>query len=218
MGQAPPVHRPRRDATGVVIVACAAVVVSTTIIAAGVGAGSPWVFEVLAITGLLVGLGVAFGVLDRGPSAPLRRRYADPTPELSATVEAQLRALDPVEHRRLDLGAPWPTVVIGPTGVTVVAVASQVDVTSERRLRDVLHQVRGLTHARIDERTVEVRALLVVPDHLVPLTRGGEVQAVPVGELSDAVARGPLLPMATVTALFDRLSGQLAPDLQADAV
>lgn len=228
VGQAPSVPYPPRGAAGVVIVASATVVVSASVIAAGIGSGSFWVFELLAATGLLVGLGAAFGAFDRGPlrrvrSARRRRRSATGEPQvdpaLSASVEAQLATLDAVEHRRLDLGAPWPTVVVGPTGVTVVDVAGRVSGDTVARLRDVVVEVHRLTRTHAaGGRPIAVRALLVVPDHEVAPTVAQDVTAVAVADLAGALARGPIVPMATVTALFARLSGQLAPDLQAHAV
>lgn len=227
VGQVPAANTPPPGSAGVVIVASSAVVVAASVIAAGVGAAAPWVFEVLAATGVLVGLGVAFGLADRGPSARprgrgsarrRRTREALVTPELSASLEEQLRALDPVEHRRLDLGSPWPTVVVGPTGVTVVAVADRVGPGAVARLRDVLLEVRRLAVTQVGERPIAVRALLVVPDHEVPAAEQGDVRAVAVADVAGVVARGPIVPMTTVTTVFAQLSGQLAPDLRADAV
>ncbi|WP_157041529.1 hypothetical protein [Nitriliruptor alkaliphilus] len=216
--------RQPRGAAGVVIVASATVVVSASVIAAGIGSGSLWVFELLAATGLLVGLGAAFGAFDRGPLRNARRLRSargelQVDAGLSASVEAQLRSLDAVEHRRLDLGAPWPTVVVGPTGVTVVDVAGRVSGDTVARSREVLGEVRRLTRAHAaGGRPIAVRALLVVPDHEVAPTVAQDVTAVAVADLAGAVARGPIVPMATVTALFAQLSGQLAPDLRSHAV
>lgn len=202
--------------------ASTAVLVAVSVIAAGLGAGALWVFEVLAATGLLVGLGVAFGAFDRGPSTSRWQRgvrEAPVNPELAASVEGVLRSLDPVEHRRLDLGSPWPTVVVGPTGVTVIAVAGKVGTSTAARAHEVLVQVRRVIRRHPGARPIAVRALLVGPtDQLTLHPRQGEVRAVSVAELADVVTRGPIVSMATVTALFAQLTGELAPDLHADAV
>lgn len=219
VGQSPP-----HGSAGVAIVASTAVVVAASAIAAGVGAGALWVFEVLAATGLLIGLGAAFGVFERELPGPRdgfpggRFAARQAAPELSASVEEQLQALDPVEHRRLDLGSPWPAVVIGPTGVTIVAVADRVGADHLARLRDIMVQIRRSTRAQQQERRIVVRALLVVPDGEVPGAASAEVRVIPVADVAGAVAGGPILPMSTVTAVFSRLSGELAPDLQLDTV
>lgn len=212
-----------RRSAGVVIVASTAVLVAVSVIAAGLGAGALWVFEALAATGLLVGLGVAFGAFDRGPwTSGWRRRGGrelQVSPELAASVEAALRALDPVEHRRLDLGSPWPTVVVGPTGVTVIAVAGKVGASTVIRAQEVLVQVRRVIRRQSSGRPIAVRALLVVPDDQLPEQPGhADVRAVSVAELADVVTRGPIVSMATVATLFAKLTGELAPDLQANAV
>jgi hypothetical protein len=227
----PGARTPPRRSAGVIVVASAAVVVGAVAIAAGVGAGALWVFEVLTATGLIVGLGAAFGVFERG--LPDRRAphpggrvaaTATVAPALSASVDRQIRALDAVEHRRLDLGSPWPTVVIGPTGVTVIAVADRVDGEHVVRLRRVASRIRRSTRGQPADRPVTVDALLVVPDAEVPGTcnRTGafaaDVRTVALRDLPGAVVRGPILPMTTVTALYSQLTGELAPDLQANAV
>lgn len=203
-------------------VAAATTVLAVSAIAAGVGTGALWVFEVLAGAGLLVGLGAAFGLFDRASVSLPLRSVPDPqlTPELSAAVEARLRALDPVEHRRLDLGSPWPTVVVGPTGVTVISAAGRVSPATVHPLVDVLEEVHLLTRMRPVGRPLAVRALLVVPDHEVRAIGPVEidVRAVAVHDLAGALSRGPIVPMATVTDLFAQLSGHLAPDLHANAV
>jgi hypothetical protein len=223
VGQTPRGRVAPRGSAGVAIVAATAVLVPVSVIAAGLGAGAIWVFEVLAATGLLVGLGVAFGAFDRGPSTPRGQRRggheAQVSPELTASVEAALRALDPVEHRRLDLGSPWPTVVVGPTGVTVIAVGGKVGASTATRAHEILVQVRRATRRHAGDRPIAVRALLVVPDDQVPAEPGqADVRAVSVADLADVVTRGPIVSMATVAALFTELTGELAPDLQAHAV
>ncbi|MEX0836360.1 MAG: hypothetical protein WD010_09730, partial [Nitriliruptor sp.] len=111
-----------RGAHGVAIAASAAAVVAVSAVVAGLGAGSSLVFETLALSGVILGIAVAFGGLDRDllVRSTRRREWGHPevTPSsLASAVTARLDALDPVEHRRLELGTPWPTVVIGPTGV-----------------------------------------------------------------------------------------------------
>jgi hypothetical protein len=207
----------------VVIVAAAAVVVAAAVIAAGLGAGALWIFEVLAAVGLLVGLGAAFGVFDRRGRARRRRGHRTllhPTASrrLSDAVDTQLGTLDPVEHRRLDLGDPWPAVIVGPTGVTVVAVSDRVSPAVVHRAREVLVEVRRIAAAQPRRRRVAVAAVLVLPDADVPPAPDPDVATVGVSDLHDVLARGPLVPMATVVALYTQLSGHLAADLHLDVV
>jgi hypothetical protein len=141
-------------------------------------------------------------------------------------VEAVIDGLDPIEHRPLPLGARWPRVSIGPTGVVVIEVSdlhgaveladggvrsvatgrtsesAQRAVELAARLRDQLREVRPGT---------PVRALLVVRDgtevrssSLDPT--GDEPLAVPVARLADTIARGEVLPMAEVDRIFQALA------------
>jgi hypothetical protein len=58
----------------------------------------------------------------------------------------------------------------------------------------------------------------VVLDADVPPTPNPEVATVGVSDLHEVLAGGPLVPMATVVALFTQLSGHLAADPYLDVV
>jgi hypothetical protein len=182
--------------------------------------GAVWAFEIAVGVGIVVGLVVAFGGLDRGKRRRHRARREDlaagAAPWLTRATAAQLDRLDPVEHRRLDLGAPWPAVVVGTTGVSVVAVAGGDPRVATARLADVVEAVTAVTAELRPSRRVDVRGLLVVAPGRTTLAPPA-VQVITPAELGPAVAHGSLVSMATVTALFARLSGVLAPDLQLDA-
>jgi hypothetical protein len=183
--------------------------------------GAVWAFEIAVGLGIVVGLVVAFGGLDRGKLRWHRARRredlaATAAPWLARATASQLERLDPVEHRRLDLGAPWPVVVVGPTGVSVVAVAGGDLRSATARLTDIVEVVSAVTAELRPERRVDVRGLLVIAPGRAP-TISGAVQAITPAQLGAAVSHGSLVPMATVTALFARLSGVLAPDLRLDA-
>lgn len=222
-GRRPPVTDDGgREAAGLILVAGTVAVVAASVIAAGVGAGTLWVFEFLAATGLLIGLGVAFGAFDRGGFLRRRgrRRPGAPSasPELAAAVLERIEALDRVEHRRLELGDPWPMVVVGPTGVSVIAIAERVAAPDVARLEEVVVVATGVVRSLALSRRVDVRGLLVVPDGETVLMMSARVHSVVASDLEAVIARGALVPMATVAELFARLSGALAPDLSADAV
>lgn len=205
-----------------VVAATTVAVVATSVIAAGVGASALWVFEVLAATGVLVGLGVAFGALDRRPEGGRRwrRRASMPAADehLSAAVADKLSELDPVEHRRLVLGSPWPTVIVGPTGVVVVSVADQASGTALARLAEVALLARGVVDAPPRTEPVNVHGLLVLPDGAPGASGSCEVDTVSLRELDAAIVGGDLVAMSTVDELFARLSGVLVPALRIDAV
>jgi hypothetical protein len=211
----------RGDAVGVVVVATTAVLVAASVLVAGLGSGASWVFEVLAATGLLVGLGVAFGALDRGRSArrwARRPQHEPPVPaSLADDVAGRLARLDQVEHRRLDLGSPWPTVVVGPTGVFVVSVAARVVTPAIVRLEEVVLLASGVVSALEVDREVPVRGLLVVPPAETVAAASARVTSVTPDELDAAIAAGGLVPMSTVDRTFARLNGVLAPDLRIGA-
>jgi hypothetical protein len=203
-----------------------AVGVAAAVLAAGLGVGAPWIFEVLAGVGLLVGVGAAFGAFDlRGERARRWTGHARRRPvasrSLTEAVDAQLHTLDQVEHRRLDLGDPWPVVIVGPTGVTVVAVADRIGVRTVARAREVAEVARDLAAARPSQRRVAVATVLVLPDGQAappPLERARltGIATVGVRDLPDVLARGPLVPMATVIAIFAQLSSRLGSDLRVE--
>ncbi|MFA9429866.1 hypothetical protein [Egicoccus sp. AB-alg2] len=177
--------------------------------------------EILVVLGLL-----AVSLLLASP--PRRRTWqlAGADRAMAAVTTAAIDALDRVEHRRVDLGAPFPQMVVGPTGVSIVDVCpirGDVHVTRDgvqeigagttcRRCdaaaraaeaaRRALHEVEGGPD-------VPVRVLAVVP----PGTRvsrdaglADAIDAVPADRLSDRLARGPVLPMALVDRSFTRLA------------
>lgn len=212
----------------VVVVAVVALVVASALIAAGFGLVPPRAFEVLAGIGLLVGVGAAFGAFDRKNSWMRARRdrerraHAASRP-LAAAVDAQLRAVDPVEHRRLDLGEPWPVVLVGPTGVTVVAVADRVVAGGVAQVQRVAEVVREVAASHRGVRPVAVTAVLVLPETQLAISALDPspligVSTVGVGDLPDVLTRGPLVPMATVIALFAQLASRLGPGLRVDVV
>lgn len=197
------------------LVAGAALAVSGVAAVLGARAAGTLAFELLASVGLLLGLGVAFGGLDRRwrrHRASRRLASAHTSSELAAEVEARLRRLDPVEHRRLELGAPWPSVIVGPTGVHVVAVADGDGRAAAARLEQVHDGVVDLLAADHRRHVATVRALLVVPTGGRPRAVAAPVRTVLAEELDDTLARGALLPMAAITDLFQRLNGALARD------
>lgn len=208
---------------GGVVVAASLALVALTAIVAALGSDARWVFEAIAATGVVVGVGAALGVLDRERLRRWRgrrRSIAGPevAAELTAAVLDQLDALDPVEHRLIGLGAPWPTVIVGPTGVIVVAVTGASPCPAVGRLSEVLGLAADVAASLPGSRTVEVRGVLVVPDGAAREPCADGVRHVRPDELGDAIARGHLLPMATVKVLYARLSGVVAPERRLDAV
>ena len=182
--------------------------------------GRPWVFEALAGLGLLAGLGVACGAFDRRPARSAAAREGQPaTPTLRAAVDERLGTLDRLEHRRLDLGAPWPSVVIGPTGVAVIAPASVAHGLVVRRLAAVVAEVRG-SLAGTAGGVLPVRGLLVMDrpevDRVVDLA-DEPVSRITADQLLDTLARGTLTRMTVVEEAYGRLAGTLAPDLSTGA-
>jgi hypothetical protein len=198
--------------------AIAALATATALVATWNGA--VWAFEVVAMLGIVVGLAVAFGWMDRRAGRPRTRRRlyvgSVAAPGLAQATAAQLEKLDPVEHRRLDLGDPWPVVVVGPTGVSVVAVAGDRQGADVRRLEEILGAVASAVATLPGDRAVDIRGLLVVERGRGPTTTT-QVQPVTPDQLVAVIGHGSLVPMATVTALFARLSGMLAPDLRLGA-
>lgn len=197
-------------------VAIGAAVVLIGGLAAALVTGRAWIFEAIVGLVLLTGIGLACGALDRRQprrDAPTTVA-ADSSPELRAALEVRLACLDPLEHRRLDLGDPWPSVVVGPTGVAVVAPASAAHRTVARRLQVVVEQIE-VRLAGVTAGPLPVRGLVVVDHHdrgMIDLD-DGPVRYVAVTDLLDHLARGPLVAMATVAAVHARLAGDLAPDL-----
>jgi hypothetical protein len=159
----------------------------------------------------------------RGPV--VRHGRALPDPEVAAATIAALESLDGIEHRRVELGAPWPAVVVGPTGVHLVDVCPFADGgrcgAPDRLPMDgcarcdrnaaisalIGRQLAGLTGTR----QVPIRTLAVVAAgaRVPPAADDGDGQVaviVPVDRLPDALARGPVLPMADVERAYRSLT------------
>ncbi|MFA9444388.1 hypothetical protein [Egicoccus sp. AB-alg6-2] len=144
---------------------------------------------------------------------------------VATSTAAAIDALDRLQHLRVELGAPWPQLVVGPAGVSIVDVHAHRGPV--RLTNSGLHGESGLfcgpcedarRVARAARRLlwdvegggdVPVRVLAVVP----PGTRvardpgvGDLVDAVPADRLADRLVRGPVLPMALVDRAFTRLS------------
>lgn len=215
---------------------CTLLVLGTVLLVVG-GRRSPLtsIVEVLAAIAILVGMAVALGVFDgngrrRGRAGPARPTPPVPSP-VAAVAQACLDDLDRIEHRRLELGEPWPQVVVGPTGVVLVEVcgteglaAPPGDVvarapvsvadrcprcgaarTSTTWLREVVAGIPGAA-------TVPVRSVVLVASAAAGACgdqRAG-VAVLPADRLADELARGPVLPMATVDAVFAGLARQLS--------
>lgn len=181
-----------------------------------IGTERVWVFEAAAGLGMLFGLGLASGALDRVPRKPPTVGTAThATPALRAAVSSRLSHLDPLENRRLELGDPWPSLVVGPTGVAVVAPASsghgEVTARLTRVADEVERRLAGTSAVRLP-----VRPLLVVEaNHAARSDVVGEVPRVTIDHLLETLARGPLAPMSAVSTAYGRLAGDLAPDLRA---
>jgi hypothetical protein len=201
------------ERVGIAIVGSTATAVALAVTVAGFATSALWMFQLLAATGVLVGVVVALGALDP-PSRWRRPRHLPvASPELADDVRRRLEELDPVEHRQLDLGRPWPTVVVGPTGIAVVAVADLADAATVRRLRTLVEEVRGLVEVP-DAPTIPTVGVLVRPGATPARDPEATVLEVAPGELVATLARGPLLPMTAVVWAFTTLAGDLAPDLR----
>jgi hypothetical protein len=174
-----------------------------------------------AIVASLMGSAVAFGVFDHRPG---RGDGLAPDGRTAALAEHVLSSLDGIEHRRVELGAPWPQLSVGPTGVVVVDVCAlegpvALDARGIRRRDDRRWCCRCDT--ALGASTAARRALaptdLDVPVRTIAVVATGtsvtiardapeEVSLVTVDRLADELARGPVLPMAVVEASFAVLS------------
>ena len=172
---------------------------------------------------LLTGSAIASGAFD-GTDASDGRDGLAPDGRTAALAEHVLNSLDGIEHRRVELGRPWPQLSVGPTGVVVVDVCGLegpvvVDADGIRRRDDQRSCVR--CHAVLAAGNAARRALAAsaaqVPVRTIAVVAPGtsvtialdapaEVSVMPVDELADALARGPVLPMAVVEAAFAVLS------------
>jgi len=176
-----------------------------------------------AVVVLLLGSVVAFGVVDGHEPADGADGQA-PDGRTAALAEHVLGSLDGIEHRRVELGRPWPQLSVGPTGVVVVDVCGLegpvvLDATGIRRRDDQRGCARcraacaaGHTARRAlatSGAQVPVRTIAVVAagtSVTVALDAPTETLLISVDELADTLARGPVLPMAVVEASFALLS------------
>ncbi|HSK23462.1 MAG TPA: hypothetical protein VK906_09815 [Egicoccus sp.] len=195
-------------------------------------AGALLVLTVQAVTGVegateaLLVLLVLMGALLLAGARRDRRHEVAADRSIAAGTAAAIDALDRVEHRRLELGTPWPQLVVGPTGVSIVEMCPSVGPlhltpagvqTVARRqacercaaARSAADRARQLLAGIEDGRRIPVRVLAVVAPG-TPVSRDPEaddlVDAVPADRLSDTLARGPVLPMPLVDRAFARLA------------
>lgn len=192
------------------------------IVAAAQATGSlTTTLEVAAVVAVLIGAAVAFGALDRSGTSSDDEM---PDERTMATAGRALDSLDRIEHRRLDLGTPWPQLLVGPTGVAVVEVCDLdgplvVGGTGVRRADDRHPCARAVAALEASEtarralgasgQVVPVRTILAVPPRTqvtLRLDSPQEMVVVPVDELVDALVRGPVLPMGRVDAAFALLA------------
>jgi hypothetical protein len=194
-----------------------------------VGRGPATFVEVLVLAAVVGGLIVSLREPGRarrgGPVRP------DPDPRVADVAARALDRLDGIEHRRVELGAPWPAVVVGPTGIHLVDVCPAADrapirctgssSTSgcERCVRNarITRALQRQLASGVETRPVPVRTVAVVaagairPPHPAQDDLAGRVEVVPVDRLPDALARGPVLPMADVDRAFRALAVLTVP-------
>ena len=161
----------------------------------------PWLPQVAILALLFSGLG-------RQPRAIGFRETHSMLPHALA-ASAVLQSLDRVEYRRIDLGTPWPVAVIGPTGVTIVAVATSAADQWRRRIEldALVETVRQRVHDADGRREVPVRLLVVVPSHDHVAASRDPQTVVTADLLRDRLVRGEVLPMPTVDQAVRRLAG-----------
>lgn len=217
------VRRPRGRSglAAVVLVVTVAGVAAAAALATTGSAG--WTVGSAAIVALLTGSAAAYRVLE-GRERRDRPDGLAPDGRTAALAEHVLGSLDRIEHRRVELGTPWPQLSVGPTGVVVVDVCGLegpvlLDATGVRRrddrrscrrccaaLRagDAARRALAPTAAEMPVRTIAVvaRGTSVT----IGLDAPAEVSLITVDELADTLTRGPVLSMATVEASFDVLS------------
>jgi hypothetical protein len=182
------------------------------------------VIEVAVLLVVVAGVSVSLRRPRGARGSGVRHGRALPDPRVAAATIAALESLDGIEHRRVELGAPWPAVVVGPTGVHLVDVCPFGDggrcgapdglpmdgcarCGRNAAISALIgRQLTGLTGAR----RVPIRTLAVVAAgaRVPPATDGDEqgTVIVPVDRLPDALARGPVLPMADVERAYRSLA------------
>jgi hypothetical protein len=184
--------------------------------------------EVAAVFAVLIGAAIAFGALDRPSRPPVTEEPADHRTESLTT--STLESLDGIEHRRIELGTPWPQLLVGPTGVVVVDVCHLegplvVDGTGIHRRGERSCCTRAATDTAASSLArrqligagllVPVRTVLTVaPDTEVEVRPDArqDILVVSADQLADVLVRGPVLPMARVDAVFALLARTVTAD------
>lgn len=185
--------------------------------------------ELVTILALLLGLGVAFGTGARRPrrgSSMVPPGRTTPDARLATRAAQTLDGIDHIEHRRLEIGRPWPQLLVGPTGATVVdlcPVESEVELDrtgvrdrggSDGRPCSRCQDALGLAGTVRDVLSgagleLPVRTVAVVGDDTRVTIRPDapdDVNLVRVDRLADALARGPVFAMGMVDAAFQQLT------------
>jgi 8-oxo-dGTP pyrophosphatase MutT (NUDIX family) len=161
-----------------------------------------------------------------------RRAEALSPPDRSTALQtaAALTRLDGIEHRVMELGEPWPQLVVGPTGATVLDVC-RIDGPVEVVADGVRDGIREVSCGRCDAAALAATAVretfeqagLAVPVRTVTVMPSGtsivvaadapcDVVVITIEDLGDVLARGPVLPMTTVDAAFARAARTLTTD------
>jgi virulence-associated protein VagC len=185
--------------------------------------------ELMAVLGVLLGVGIAFGAAERRPrrgSSLLPPGRGEPDGRLAARVVQTLTACDRIEHRRLEVGNPWPQLLVGPTGAIVVDLCRvggrvELDRSGVRdggegrgrpcsRCQDALRIAASLRESlRAAAIEFPVRTVAVVDegtDVVIRPDAPDDVCVVAVDGLADALSRGPVHPMGQVDAAFAQLT------------
>jgi hypothetical protein len=193
-----------------------------------VGRGPATVVEVVVLFVVVAGLVVSLRDPGRTRSGePVRPA---PDPRVADAAGHALDRLDGIEHRRVELGTPWPAVIVGPTGIHLVDVCPLAEAPgrpcagaapsagcprcdrNEQITRALERQLASEAIARpVPVRTVAVVAAGSAAPHPAPAAGGDRVEIVAVDRLADALARGPVLPMADVDRAFRALAVLTVP-------
>jgi hypothetical protein len=187
------------------VASIAAVATGLTLVVSRSDGGSMGDFAVLLVLAVLASVLVSADAIRRWRRPPL---LPPPDAGLMELTNRALAALDRIVHRRVEL-ADGSTVVVGPTGVVVVA---PLDPRRWETLRNILEAVRQIVADSGEQ--VPVRGVAVVaPGTHVPSSPVDGVTLVPPDRLADLVSRGDLLSLSTISATFDRVTRGLASDL-----
>lgn len=190
------------------------VAVAAVALVAGVR-GELWAFELLAVGGLLVGIALAAGWLEVRPATRADVRWAEDPSALTAAVTRRLERLDRVEHARLQLAPGWPEVVVGPSGVTVIAAARRQRGVADELVRRTVLEARRVLDRDQQLQHVPVRGVVVVDRQQDPgRSAAREPRHILAQQLSAALDHGALLARGELEATIARLGQGLAPDLR----